>query len=288
VSDLFSPDNSSDEPKPPSVCPPDGEADLASRIRILEEALSDESAAAARPAVPVYPFWGWLDVLLFGLALLGCLFGAAIATVAVNFAIVAAGAPQYSLSLAQSAVVMQALGFGPALFLLSRMLRARYGRGLRDAVQLVPVERIGLYAGAGLATALMVAILSAVFKLQEMEMPMNEFIRTDADLILVGIAAFTFGPLFEEMMFRGFLQPLFTKSLGVVAGIFLSALLFALPHGPQYGWHWQLMLIITVAGSVFGYIRWKASSTTAATLAHAAYNGLLLMGAVVQRFQDGA
>jgi membrane protease YdiL (CAAX protease family) len=46
------------------------------------------------------------------------------------------------------------------------------------------------------------------------------------------------------------------------------------------------MVIITTAGSVFGYIRWKAASTTAATIAHSAYNGLLLMGAVIQRFRD--
>jgi membrane protease YdiL (CAAX protease family) len=283
VSDLLPNDNPAEDPQSPGLSGHSTDDELAGRIRILD----DGALAEVIPPAPApYPFWGWLDVLLFGLVLVACLVGAAIATVAVNFAIVAAGASQYSFSLAQSAVVMQALGFGPALFLLSRMLRARYGRGLRDAVQLVPVERLGLYAGAGLATALMVAILSAVFRLQEMEMPMNEFIRSDADLILIAIAAFTFGPLFEEMMFRGFLQPLFTRSLGVPVGIFLCALLFALPHGPQYGWHWQLMVIITTAGSVFGYIRWKAASTTAATIAHSAYNGLLLMGAVIQRFRD--
>jgi membrane protease YdiL (CAAX protease family) len=283
VSDKFPNDNPAEDPQTPGFSGQSQDEGFAAQIRILDEGAVAEAIAVA-PAW--YPFWGWLDVLLFGLVLVACLVGAAIATVAVNFAIVAAGASQYSFSLAQSAVVMQALGFGPALFVLSRMLRARYGRGLREAVQLVPVERIGIYAGAGLATALMVAILSAVFKLQEMEMPMNEFIRSDADLILIAIAAFTFGPLFEEMMFRGFLQPLVTKSLGAPAGIFLCALLFALPHGPQYGWHWQLIVIITAAGSVFGYIRWKAASTTAATIAHSAYNGLLLLGAVIQRFRE--
>lgn len=283
MSDLLPNDNPAEDRQTPGFSGQSQEEGFAAQIRILDEGTVAE---AIPPAPAAYPFWGWLDVLLFGLVLVACLVGAAIATVAVNFAIVAAGASQYSFSLAQSAVVMQALGFGPALFVLSRMLRARYGRGLREAVQLVPVERIGIYAGAGLATALMVAILSAVFKLQEMEMPMNEFIRSDADLILIGIAAFTFGPLFEEMMFRGFLQPLVTKSLGAPVGIVLCALLFALPHGPQYGWHWQLMVIITAAGSVFGYIRWKAASTTAATIAHSAYNGLLLMGAVIQRFRE--
>ena len=284
MSDLLPNENPAEDSQSPGLSGHSTDNELAGRIRIFDDG---PGAEAPTPPLPVrYPFWGWLDVLLFGLVLVVCVVGAAIATLAANFAIVAAGASQYSFSLAQSAVVMQALGFGPALLVLSRMLRARYGRGLREAVQLAPVERIGIYAGAGLATALMVTILSAVFRLQELEMPMNEFIRSDADLILIAIAAFTFGPLFEEMIFRGFLQPVVTKSLGAPVGIFLCAVLFAVLHGPQYGWHWQLLVVITAAGSVFGYIRWKTSSTTAATIAHSAYNGLLLMGAVIQRFRE--
>ena len=75
--------------------------------------------------------------------------------------------------------------------------------------------------------------------------------------------------------------------MGVAGGILATSLLFTLPHGPQYGWHWQHLLIITVAGTVFGVIRWRSESTTAATIAHAAYNGFLVSVAIFQRFTEG-
>ncbi|MDZ7637337.1 MAG: type II CAAX endopeptidase family protein [Bryobacterales bacterium] len=258
---------------------------LGSAERTVEDGpLFDEIAAPASP--PVYPFWGWLDVLLFVVVLVACLFLASVILAGINIALVASGYPQYALSLAQIAALIQLLAFGPALFVLSLVLRARYQQGLRAAAQLGPIRNLGIYAGAGLATAILVSVLNYVFKLQELDMPMNELIKSDADLILIGIAAFTFGPLFEEIIFRGILQPLFVSGMGAVAGIFVTALLFALPHGTQYGWHWQLILIITVAGCVFGFIRWQAQSTTASTIAHAAYNGLLLVGAVAERMKE--
>ncbi len=269
----------------PSAAP---EGDLASRIRILGDASLPDgprfSITEPPPARP-YPFWGWLDLLLFVVILVASMLGAAILVSGFNFGIVAAGYPHYSLSLAQVAVLLQLAGFGPALFLLSRILRARYGQSLRAAVQLTPMRQVGLYAGIGLATAMLVSALNIVFKLQDLDMPMNELIKSDADLFAIGIAAFTFGPLFEEIIFRGFLQPLFVKAIGPAAGILATSILFALPHGAQYGWHWELVLIITIAGLVFGVVRWRAQSTTASTIAHATYNGLLLMGAVIQRLQ---
>jgi membrane protease YdiL (CAAX protease family) len=277
-----------DSVSPPSDPPSAGDGDLAARVRILEGAASDEGPHFLPVGPPIdrsYPFWGWLDLLLFVVILVVSTLAAALLISGFNVGMAAAGYAQYSLSLAQAAVLIQLLGFGPALFLLSRILRVRYDLGLRAAVQLRPMRQVGLYAGVGLATAMLVSALNAAFNLQELDMPMNELIRSDADLIAIGIAAFTFGPLFEEIIFRGFLQPLFVKGIGPIAGILATALLFALPHGAQYGWHWQLILIITVAGFVFGIIRWRAESTTAATIAHAAYNGLLLLGAVIQRLQ---
>ncbi len=232
-----------------------------------------------------YPFWGWLDLLVFVVILVACLLAAAFLVTGANVALAAAGYGQHALSVAQAAVALQLVGFGPALLLLSVILRGRYQQGLRAAAQLKPMANLGLYAGIGLATAMLVSGLNIVFKLQDLDMPMRDLIRSDADLIVIGIAAFTFGPLFEEMIFRGFLQPLFVKTTGPALGILATSVLFALPHGAQYGWHWQLILIITIAGLVFGIVRWRAQSTTASTIAHASYNGLLLLGAIIERFQ---
>lgn len=188
--------------------------------------------------------------------------------------------------MAPAAIIAQGLGMGGALLALSRLLRYRYGVGLRDALQLDAPRRILLFCGMGGATAAMVSVLGVVLRISELDIPMKDFIRTDFDLLVVGIGATTFGPLFEEMIFRGFLQPLVSKLVGMASGVVATALLFAVIHGPQYGWHWQHLLVITAAGVVFGVIRWRTASTTAATLAHCTYNLFVVIGAFVQRSQE--
>lgn len=243
-------------------------------------AANEETAPAAAPpshSLPLrpYPFWDWLDAVLFALLLVFLL----VVTVLAGSVAHMTGL----LGMAPAAIAAQGIAMGAALFALSRLLRARYGVGLRAALHLDAPRRVGHYAALGLGTALFVSVLGHLLKLSEMDMPMKDFIRSDMDLIVVGIGAVTFGPLFEELIFRGFLQPLFGKLLGILPGVVATSLLFALPHGPQYGWHWQHLLVITSAGAVFGFIRWRAASTTASTIAHAAYNAFLVIAAFAQR-----
>ncbi len=282
------PASSEEAPLAPSL--ESSHQELSDQVSILDEPSSGEPMFSTHGGPPqvsqtrAYPFWGWLDVFFFlvilaaGVLAIGIVFAGILG--GLYFAGVTMDAP---MSPVQSGLLLQFVLSVIALFMLSRLLRYRYQAGLREAVQLLPIERLGIYAGLGLATAILVSVLSVVLRLQDMDMPMNELIKTDMDLILVGIAAFTFGPIVEELIFRGFLQPLFVKTFGIAAGIAITSLIFALPHGPQYGWHWQHLLVITVAGSVFGVIRWRSGSTTASTIAHATYNGVLVVGAFVQR-----
>lgn len=230
------------------------------------ETLPSCGAKSLKPEV--YPFWGWLDAVVFFCALIFILFG-------VLFVATVSGITT-AMGMAPGLIIAQGIGMGLSILVLSRLLRARYGRSLRESLHLSSPQRIGYFAGLGLGTAFVVAVLGAILKLSELDMPMKQFIRTDLDLLVVGIGAVTFAPIFEEIIFRGFLQPLFCKAIGVAAGITATAALFALPHGSQYGWHWQHLLVITSAGAIFGYIRWRYASTTASTLAHSAYNAFLV------------
>ena len=92
---------------------------------------------------------------------------------------------------------------------------------------------------------------------------------------LMGIS---FGPLFEEVVFRGVLQPVVVRSLGVSLGIGITALLYGLTLLPQYGFTWNCGAV-AVASVTWGWIRHRTGSTTAAAVSHAAYNAawLLLM-----------
>jgi membrane protease YdiL (CAAX protease family) len=91
------------------------------------------------------------------------------------------------------------------------------------------------------------------------------------------------GPFFEELVFRGFLQPLLERALGAVPAIVLAAIPFALLHGVQYQWSWQHLALIMLAGCAFGTARYLAGSTAAAALLHIGYNVTLFIGYLLQR-----
>jgi len=110
------------------------------------------------------------------------------------------------------------------------------------------------------------------------------------DLLESGVSRFglmlfiaVLGPLWEELMFRGFLYALLERALGPWPAIVLSGALFALMHGAQNQWVWQPLLIIAVAGAVFGYARYRTGSTAASALLHMGYNTTLLVAYLLQR-----
>ncbi len=78
------------------------------------------------------------------------------------------------------------------------------------------------------------------------------------------------GPLLEEILFRGFLQPLFIRRLGVFAGIAVTSFLFAILHGKEY------VPPLFAIGVVLGVVRWRTGSLAAAWAVHGVHNGLML------------
>ncbi len=109
----------------------------------------------------------------------------------------------------------------------------------------------------------------SALKTPEIQMPIKNLLSDRSSIVLVGLFAVTLGPLCEELAFRGFLLPLVARSLGPVAGVLISALPFAILHGPQYSWSWRHVVLITLAGSAFGWMRLHSRSTLTATLMHA-------------------
>jgi membrane protease YdiL (CAAX protease family) len=91
------------------------------------------------------------------------------------------------------------------------------------------------------------------------------------DLLLLGIAL---GPILEESLFRGCLLPLVAASAGDVVAVVLSAVLFALFHGPTDLQHW---VSFTTTGIAYGWLRVVSRSTTAPAVTHATYNLVLFL-----------
>jgi hypothetical protein len=87
--------------------------------------------------------------------------------------------------------------------------------------------------------------------------------------------------LLEEMFFRGFLYPVFERSLGAAFAVFATSALFSLVHGMQYGWRWQNLLMLLGVGAVFGMLRARTESILPSTFLHAGYNATLFAAVFV-------
>jgi membrane protease YdiL (CAAX protease family) len=87
-----------------------------------------------------------------------------------------------------------------------------------------------------------------------------------AELLVLG---FVLGPVLEESLFRGCILPVLAQTTGTIAAIIITAVMFALFHGPTDLVHW---VMFTGTGIAYGWMRVASGSTTAPALMHANYN----------------
>lgn len=83
------------------------------------------------------------------------------------------------------------------------------------------------------------------------------------ELLVLGVIL---GPILEESLFRGCLLPVFARTTGTVPAVIITAVLFALFHGPTSFAHW---LSFTATGFAYGWMRVASRSTTVPALMHA-------------------
>lgn len=105
--------------------------------------------------------------------------------------------------------------------------------------------------------------------------PFDQFFAHPRDAYLMAIFAITFGPLMEELFFRGFLYPVLARRTGMVWAVFLTALPFGLMHYAQYK-SWGAVLVIFLVGVVLTVVRAVTNSVAASFLVHVGYNTTLM------------
>jgi membrane protease YdiL (CAAX protease family) len=102
--------------------------------------------------------------------------------------------------------------------------------------------------------------------------PFEDLFKHPRDAYLMSVFAITFGPLMEELFFRGFLYPVLARRMGVGWGIFFTALPFGLIHMFQYGYAWGVVLLIFLMGVVCTAVRAATGSVASSFLVHVGYN----------------
>lgn len=287
------------EDQPLSLSPED--LRLQEEVKILPQAPGDAPQeiplAAAYPPPKIYPedlqiSWSWAHLAVFvGFS--------TISLVVIQVALAAAYLPphrgmsskemeSYLISKPQFVIGSLILWYVTIFFFLYITLSVLRGhsfwetlgwRKIRPADPKTPRNPLFyLLAGAGLS--LLVALLTASMKSPE-NAPIEEFFKNRATALwFVSMAVFV-APLVEETLFRGYLYPIFARSMGVTPAIFLTGLLFGLMHGGQLGWAWSLVAILTTVGVIFTFIRAKTGSVFASFLMHLGYNSLISIAAVV-------
>ena len=181
------------------------------------------------------------------------------------------------------ALVFQSAIYALLVGALFMVIAFRYRKPFWQSIGWVAPERGKwwcIFGGPALAIGL--SILGVVLRTPAIPTPVDSLISGRGSLLLVIVFAVVLGPVFEELLFRGFLQPLLERVLGGWLAIVLAATGFALLHGKEYQWVWQQLLVIGLAGVAFGYARYKTGSTAAAALLHGGYNLTFFVGYLIQ------
>ena len=106
--------------------------------------------------------------------------------------------------------------------------------------------------------------------------PIEDFLSTPLAAVMTGVLAVSFGPLMEELFFRGFLYPVVARRFGAVTGVIGTSIGFGLIHAAQLAFAWGLVLIIFLVGVVLTIVRAKTGSVGSSFVVHVAYNSTLV------------
>jgi membrane protease YdiL (CAAX protease family) len=146
----------------------------------------------------------------------------------------------------------QFLGYGFLFLALYLLLKMHYGRPFWQSLRWIPARiSVAREVLLGFLLAIAVASLGALLQTPDVANPMKELLLSDRTSMLP------------------------------VAGILLASLPFGLLHLQQYGWSWRHVLLITLAGVAFGWMRQISGSTKASAVMHSAYNFLFFVGALL-------
>ncbi len=229
---------------------------------------------------PPYPFWGWIDFALV-MGLMVALFGLII----IAAAVIAAVVPSLRTNMVPLLLPAQ-LAMYVAIYLpIFIVFRVRHGKPVFSSLGWKKPNEKSTLLWVGLSgMVLSIAVDLILVKLHSPEVEMDVLAQLQDHpilLALLGLIAITLAPLFEELLFRGFMQPLFSRTLGVAAGIFLTAVLFGLLHSIQYKYVWQYVAGVTFVGIVLGIVRYRTGSIMTTTIMHACYNSVAALGLLV-------
>ncbi len=230
--------------------------------------------SAPTPEMPVrVPFWSYLDLAM--------VIGLLLASVAIILAVVGALVFVYpSLKYNQGPLLLPTqFALYAFLYLSFRLVFGlKYGQPVFPSLGWRRSRfNLAIAAAGGVLLAFLVSALAYLIHTPKVPSPVESLMNSPALLAAFGVMAVTVAPLFEELLFRGFLQPLLSRTFGVGAGILMTALIFGSLHAPEYSFAWQYALAVSIVGAVLGWVRFASNSIIPSTVMHGFYNAVFVI-----------
>lgn len=136
------------------------------------------------------------------------------------------------------------------------------------------------YIFAGIALELCLAPFEFLLPMPK-HLPMDEFFKTARDAYILSAFGILIAPLFEELLFRGFLYPVLARRLGLPPSVLLTAIAFTFIHVPQLRYNWGPVLVIFLVGLALTSVRAVKKSVACTVLMHMAYNATIFVVAFI-------
>jgi membrane protease YdiL (CAAX protease family) len=123
------------------------------------------------------------------------------------------------------------------------------------------------------------AALGLSFLARDLSSPLEDAIRSRADLVAVAVFALTVAPLVEEVFFRGFLYAAIEDAVGGRTAVVVVGLLFGVFHGFQYAGVPAALAAVTLMGLATTWVRRATGGVAPCIALHVAYNvaGVLVL-----------
>jgi membrane protease YdiL (CAAX protease family) len=176
-------------------------------------------------------------------------------------------------------ILSQILVYIPVALLMIAMVEGKYRVPFWRAIYWNWPRTLWKWIVLGAALLLTLSMFESLLPMPK-DTPFEHLFDRPLDAYLLAAVAITLGPLMEELFFRGLLYPVLARRLGMVWGVLLSALPFALLHLPQYAYAWAAGLVILAVGIVCGFVRATTRSVGASFLVHVGYNGTQMLIAI--------
>jgi membrane protease YdiL (CAAX protease family) len=132
----------------------------------------------------------------------------------------------------------------------------------------------GFLIALGTTLAISVLIVSSFFP-PTSPPPIEKLLTSSGAMWIFAVFGVGIAPIFEEIIFRGFLFKVLSEMRGSRVAVPVTAILFALLHVPQLWGSWAGVALIFVVGYILSLIRERSNSVIPSLIMHTAYNAML-------------